>query len=134
VLRLSVVALTLGLLVAGYGVVSNVTSLSLIGLAASFAIGVAMAARGRDAIRTAEDAYERLDDSLAEMEHARDELDAANEELRRANVEIRAMSVANAQLLNLADERTGGRMRDLIEETGTDLAALLEEQMPPRSR
>lgn len=133
VLLLSVVALTLGLLVAGYGVVSDVSSLSLVGLAASFAIGVAMAARGRDAIRTAEDAYERLDDSLAETERARDELDAANEELRRANVEIRAMSVANAQLLNLADERTGGRMRDLIEETGTDLAALLEEQLPPRN-
>jgi hypothetical protein len=39
------------------------------------------------------------------------------------------MHVAMADLLNLADERTEGRMRELIEDTGNDLAELLEEEM-----
>jgi hypothetical protein len=34
-----------------------------------------------------------------------------------------------ADLLNLADEPTHGRMRELIEDTGDDLAGLLEEHM-----
>jgi hypothetical protein len=133
VLLLSVIALILGLTVAAYGIFDDIGSLALVGLGASLAIGVAMALRGRDAIRTAEDAYERLDESLAETERARDGLDIANEELRRANVQIRAMHVANAHLLNLADEKANGRMRELIEETGDDLAALLEEQLEPEA-
>jgi hypothetical protein len=119
--------------VAGYGLLSGIRILALVGVGAALTIGVAMALRGRDAIRSAEDAYERLDKSLAETERARDELAVANEELGRANVQIRAMHVANAQLLNLADERADGRIRELIEETGDDLAALLEEQLEPGS-
>jgi hypothetical protein len=88
-----------------------------------------MALRARAAIRSAENAYSRLDHSLADIERARDDLALANEELARANARVQAMQIAHAELLNLADERTHGRMRELIEETGSDLADLLEEEL-----
>ena len=71
-----------------------------------------------------------MDDStLRESERARDELGVANEDLARANMDLRVMHTAFADLLNLADERSSGRMRELIEETGDELAELLEETM-----
>jgi len=79
-----------------------------------------MGFRATASIQTAEAAYGRLDRSLAETEHARDEL-------ARANAEIQTIQIAFADLLNLADERTEGRVRELIEATGQDLADLLEE-------
>jgi len=39
-----------------------------------------------------------------------------------------------ADLLNLTDERTHGRMRELIMDTGEDLAELLEEEMERERR
>jgi len=57
---------------------------------------------------TAESAYARLDRALAETESARDEV-------VRANAEMQTIQIAFADLLNLADERTEGRMRELIE-------------------
>jgi hypothetical protein len=45
------------------------------------------------------------------------------------NLELRVMHIAFADLLNLADERSSGRMRELIEDTGDELAELLEETM-----
>jgi hypothetical protein len=83
-----------------------------------------MALRARSSIRTAEDAYGRLDSALSER--ASDELAAANEELARTNLELRTTQLAMADVLNLADERTHGRMRELIEKTGGQLAELLE--------
>ncbi|MGH3025527.1 MAG: hypothetical protein ACRDLR_03690 [Gaiellaceae bacterium] len=130
VLLLSVLALALSLVVAAYGQVAGSRSLTLVGLGAALAIGLAMASRGREAIRTAEGAYERLDESLAETERAHDQLAIANEELRRANIQIRTIHVAYADLLNLADERTNGRIRELIEETGDELVDLLEDLEP----
>jgi hypothetical protein len=88
-----------------------------------------MALRARNSIRTAENAYARLDRALVDIERARDEFALANEELGRANARVRAMQIAQAELLNLADERTHGRMRELIEETGSDLADLLQEEL-----
>ena len=75
----------------------------------------------------------RLDAALAESERHRDQLAAANEELARTNLELRTVQVAMTDVLNLADERTHGRMRELIEDTGTELAQLLEEELE-RSR
>ena len=86
-----------------------------------------MAFRATDSIRTAESAYGRLDRALAETEQARDDL-------ARANAEIQAIQIAFADLLNLADERTEGRMRELIEDTGFELAAILEEEIAQRRR
>jgi hypothetical protein len=34
-----------------------------------------------------------------------------------------------ADLLNLADERAGGRIRELVEDTGGELAELLEHEL-----
>lgn len=129
VLLLSLGALLLTVGVACYGLLEGSGALALIGIFASVSIGVAMALRARDSIRTAEDAYTRLDQALSESEHARDQLATANDELGRANLELRTMHVAFADLLNLADERTDGRMRELIEDTGGELAELLEEEM-----
>jgi hypothetical protein len=131
VLLVSLGALASTLGVACYGELTGRRTLGLLGLAASVSIGAAMALRARDSIRTVEAAYARLDLALAETERARDELTLANDELGRANVGIRAMHIAFADLLNLADERTDGRMRALVEETGSELAELLEEQMEP---
>lgn len=49
----------------------------------------------------------------------------ANDELARANVEIRAVHTGLENLLVIADERTHGALRELIEEAGEDLAAFL---------
>jgi hypothetical protein len=130
----SVLLVSLGALfatvgVACYGLLAEKRSLILTGLFASVSIGIAMALRARDAIRTAEDAYTRLDEALSESERARDELAAANVALGRANLELRTTHVAFADLLNLADERTNGRLRELIEDTGGELADLLEEEL-----
>jgi hypothetical protein len=44
------------------------------------------------------------------------------------------MQIAFADLLNFADERTEGRMRELIEDTGQELAELLEEEIGQKRR
>ncbi len=115
-------ALLLSIGVAGYGFVEASRALALMGLIASLSIGVATALRAIHSIRTAQDAYTHLDRALMESERSRDEL-------ARANLELRTTQVAFTDLLNLADERTEGRMRELIEDTGAELAALLEEEM-----
>lgn len=134
VLAMSVGTLAVGLGVACYGLLLDSRGLVLTGLLASVLIGLAMALRAKGSIQSAEEAYRRLDRSLAETERARDALAVANEELGRANVRIRAMHVAFSDLLNLADERANGQMRQLIEETGDDLARLLEDQLQRRRK
>ena len=129
VLLLSLAALGLTLTVAAYGLIIEARGLALVGLIAGVSIGAAMALRARAAIRSAENAYSRLDHSLADVERARDDLTLANEELARANARVQAMQIAHAELLNLADERTDGRMRELIEETASDLADFLSEEL-----
>ena len=136
VLLVYLLAFALGLGIAWYGVLSDSRSLELVGLSGSVAIGVAMAARARAAIRTAEEAYRQLNRSLADTERARDALALANEDLARANndlahanVQIQAMDIAFVDLLNLADQRTNGRLSELVEQTGQELAELLREQL-----
>ena len=93
-----------------------------------------MAFRARDSIRTTEVAYSRLDEALRESEQARDDLARANEELARANTELGVIHTAFSDLLDLADERSRGRMRELIEETGDQLAEPLMETPNATSR
>jgi hypothetical protein len=116
-----------------YGLLAHSSVLVIVGLVASVWIGVAMAVRARSSIRTAEEAYGRLDSALADSERARDQLAAANEELARTNLELRTTQLAMADVLNFADDRTHGRMRELIENTGGELAELLEQELE-RSR
>jgi len=129
VLLIDVGALVLTVGVAFYGLHEDSRVLTLIGLFASVSTGIAMALRARDSIQSAESAYGRLDRTLADTERARDELADANQDLARANAQIQAVHIAYADLLNLTDERTSGRVRELIEDTGEDLAELLEGEM-----
>ena len=91
---------------------------ALVGVITSVWIGAATTFPARRSLDGVETAYERLDQALAEAERRRDHLTATNEELPRANVQIRTLHVAFSDLLNLADERTDGRMRELIEDAG----------------
>jgi hypothetical protein len=120
VLLISLGGLVISCGVAGYGLAIGSRGVSTAGVGACVAIGVAMAFRATGSIRTAETAYGRLDRALTETENAKDEL-------ARANAEIQTIQIAFADLLNLADERTEGRVRELIESTGQDLADILEE-------
>jgi len=123
----SLAGLLLSCGVAGYGLTIGSRGLTVAGLGACLAIGIAMAFRATDSIRTAETAYLTLDRALVDTERARDEL-------ARANVEIQAMQIAFADLLNLTDERTEGRIRELIEDTGQELADLLEDEIALKRR
>lgn len=134
VLLAAVGALVLTVGVTSYGLLEDSRALTVIGLVASVSIGIAMALRARDSIQTAESAYGRLDRALAEAERARDKLADANEDLARANVQIQAVHIAYADLLNLTDERTHGRVRELIEDTGGELAEFLEGEMERERR
>jgi hypothetical protein len=129
VVLLALAAFVVCLAVAAYGVAAQSPFLIGTGLAASGVVGVAMALRARDSIRTAERAYDELDRELVISERLRDDLAAANEGLARANLDLRTMHVAIVDLLNLADERTGGRIRELVERTGGELAELLEQEL-----
>jgi hypothetical protein len=119
------IALTLG--VATYGLIGERRSVALIGIATSVAIAIAMVCRARDSLRTAERSSELLDSVLAESERTMDKLHRANASLQRKNVELRTLQLAVAQGFNLIDERTKGRLRELVEQAGDDLAALVEE-------
>jgi len=134
VLLLSLAALALTLTVAGYGLLVDARGLVLVGLIASVTIGAAMALRASASIRSAENAYSHLDGVLASAEQTRDELADVNEDLARANVQIQAAHIAYTDLLNLTDEQTHGRVRELIEDTGAGLAELLEEEMERERR
>ena len=129
ILLLSLAALALTLGVAFYGYWVGISAVAVVGVIAGAVVGLAMALRAREAIRTAEDAYARLDRALAEAERSHDKLVLANEELQRANVQMKTMQIALAEALNLADERSQGRMREIIEDMGDELASILEEQL-----
>jgi hypothetical protein len=121
------IALTLG--VATYGLVGDRRGVALVGIATSVAIAIAMVCRARDSLRTAEQSSEMLDSVLAESERTRDQLHRANARLQKANAELRTLQLAVAQGFNLIDERTQGRLRELVHEAGDDLAALVDETL-----
>jgi hypothetical protein len=127
VLLVTLLAITLTLGVAVYGLVTDRPMIETVGLVASAAIAAAMALRARDSIGAAERSSELLDQALAESERARNDLDIANAKLQRANADLRTLQIAVAQGFNLIDERTHGRLRELVEEAGDDLAALVDE-------
>jgi hypothetical protein len=57
---------------------------------------------------------------------------STRDDLARANAEIRTIRIAYAEVLNLADERTEGRIRELMEDTGDALAAIREGEIAQR--
>ena len=127
VLLLTLTAITLSSAVTLYGFVTDRRNVAIVGTVASATIAVAMAFRAVESIRAARSASVRLDDALADSEQARRQLDTANEQLQRKNAELRTLQITVAQGFNLIDERTQGRLRDLIEEAGDDLVALVDE-------
>ena len=129
----ALVVLLISLGGAGFGFMRRTEWLVVLGLAISAVLGLAIAVHANRSIASAEAAYERLDAAMANSEQLRDELLASNEELSRSNVELRTMHVAMADVLNLTDERTDGRLRELVEGTGWALAQLLDEELS-RSR
>lgn len=69
---------------------------------------------------------ELFDGALAESERARAELLAANERLRRSNADLRRVQRHIARGFDVLDERTEGRLRELVEQAGDELAALVD--------
>jgi hypothetical protein len=128
-LLVTLVAITLTLGVATYGLMGDRQNVALIGIATSVAIAASMVLRARDSVRTAELSSELLDSVLVESERTRDELHVANAQLQKTNAELRTLQLAVAQGFNLIDERTQGRLRELIEQAGDDLAALVDETL-----
>jgi uncharacterized membrane protein YraQ (UPF0718 family) len=128
-LLVSLVAITLTLGVATYGLLGDRRNVALAGIVASLLIAIAMVARARDSLRTAERAAELLDGAILESERARDELHAANAQLRKTNADQLVTQLAVAQAFNLIDERTQGQLREVVEQAGGDLAALVEETL-----
>ena len=115
--------------VAGSTAVRDGRGVTLLALVTALMVGTVMALRAGDSIRTAEAAYLRSDRALAESERARDALALANEELAAANVQLRMTQLGVAAFLNLVDERTDGRLRALLEQTGDDLVEILDQQL-----
>jgi hypothetical protein len=126
-LTATAVAVTLG--VAAYGLATDRRIVSIIGVAASAAIAIAMACRATDAIRSARRSSNLLDDALVESERIRDDLKIANQSLQRKNAELELLQVAVAQAFRVIDERTRGRLWALVHEAGNDLAALVDETL-----
>jgi hypothetical protein len=120
---LGALATTLGVAVYGHFMANG--AVLAVGLLTSGWVGAAMAFRARNSIREVEQAYVDLDQAHLALERAHDELADANQELARTNVEIRTVHAAFEDLLVIADERTHGGLRELIEETGEDLAEFL---------
>ena len=109
-------------------------TVAFVGLSSGLALAVVLAVRARRSFRVLERAYLELDRGLFESEQTRERLSVAIGELAGANVQLRAMSIAFAELLNLANERSNGRMRALIEETGAELAQILTEHLSTAQR
>ena len=52
-----------------------------------------------------------------------------NAKLQQANAGLRAIQVTVAHCFDLFDERTQGRLRRIVEESGDGLAALVDETL-----
>ena len=126
VLSLALGALTVTLGVALDGKLSGNGAELIVGLLCGAWVGLAMAVRARSSIRELERAYERLDSTHLELERTQDRLAEANNELARANIGLRTVHEAFESLLVMVDERTHGGLRELIEQSGEDLARLLK--------
>lgn len=110
-LLVTAIAIVLTLGVATYGVETNRKTIAILGLAATVVIAALMVAGARHSIR------------------ARDDLRVANDQLRRENAGLRTRELAVAQGFDLVDERTQGRLRELVEETGAELAEIVDEAL-----
>src|SRR6266536_12869 len=110
-LLVKLIAIAVTLAVAAYGVETERKSVAIVGLAATALVALVMALSAR------------------RSERARQELHRANERLRRRIAELDAFQVAVVQGFALIDERTHGRLIELVEEAGDELAELVDDAL-----
>ena len=109
-------AIAVALAAASYGVETDHTTIAMIGLVVTAVVAAAAALRANRSTRV------------------RDALLEANGNLRRRNTDLEAMHRAVLQGLDVIDERTQGRLWELFEETGDELAELVDEALDDRGR
>jgi acid phosphatase family membrane protein YuiD len=109
-------AIAVPLAAASYGVETNNRTIAMIGLVVTAVVAAAVAFRANRSTRV------------------RDALLEANGNLRRRNTDLEAMHQAVLQGLDVIDERTQGRLWELFEETGDELAELIDEALDDRGR
>jgi hypothetical protein len=109
-------AIAVPLAAASYGVETNNRTIAMIGLVVTAVVAAAAALRANRSTRV------------------RDALLEANGNLRRRNTDLEAMHQAVLQGLDVIDERTQGRLWELFEETGDELAELIDEAVDDRGR
>jgi hypothetical protein len=109
-------AIAVPLAAASYGVETNNRTIAMIGLVVTAVVAAAAALRANRSTRV------------------RDALLEANGNLRRRNTDLEAMHQAVLQGLDVIDERTHGRLWELFEETGDELAELIDEALDDRGR
>ena len=128
-LRATAILIGLAFAVAVYGVAASRDLVAVVGLAAvAFAV-VATARGARTSIRALERRCEVLGRARAESERARHNLEVENAELERRYADLRAYHVAIVEGFDALDERTGGRLYDLVEEAGDELGELTREAL-----
>jgi hypothetical protein len=125
-LPVTLVSIVSALAVATYGVETGRKSVAMVGFAFTALVAAVMAVRARTAIRAEIRSREVCDRSLAKSERARAGLRLANERLQRRNADLQAFQFAVVQGFDVIDERTQGRLKELVEEAGEELAALVD--------
>ena len=123
------VAVVVALAVATYGLAAGRSRVVLIGFGSGLTIAIAMMLRAYNSLRRAQRSLDLLNQVLAESQQARRDLTATNVKLERKNLELRMVQIAVAQGFTLVDERTQGRLREIVIQAGDDLAALVDESL-----
>jgi hypothetical protein len=108
-------AIALALAVATFGVGTNRDALALLGLGATGLLAAVLAA------------------SASRLVRRRDGLRAANTELQRRNAELETRRLAIESALDAIDGRMQGRLRELIEQSGDELAGLVDDTLDESS-
>ena len=123
------VGVAVALAVTAYALAAGRTLIALVGLGSGLAIAITMTLRTYTSLRKAQRSLALLNHVLAESKQERSNLRATNAKLERKNLELRMVQIAVAQGFTLVDERTQGRLREIVIQAGDDLAALVDESL-----
>ena len=123
------IAVVVALAAVSYGLLAGQRTVTLLALAVGLAIALVITLRGYSALRGARRSLVLLDRALVVAEQACRDLHAENGRLERQNLELRMVQIAVAQGFILVDERTQGRLRQIVTQAGDDLAALVDEAL-----
>ena len=114
-LLVKLIAIAVTLAVAAYGIETERKSVAIVALAATALVAAAVALRAHRSARASE------------------ELHRANERLQRTNAELHAFHLGVIEGFALIDERTHGRLTELVEEAGDELAELIDDALDEQS-